>query len=729
MSQHKRLIAILFSVIGLVLLLEAVVPRKWEARTKDDFLKGKLDGLSISFEGVLSLAPKEESLPGPAEDFYLSFLAGPDGVAYLGTGHGGKIYRLGKDGQVELFFQAQEMDVSCLAMDSKGTLFAGTSPNGKIYKITAKDQGAQFFNPGEKYIWDLAFADDGSLMAAVGEAGGIYRISPEGEGRRVLKAEENHVLCLLKTGPKEFLAGSGGAGVIYRLGSEGGATVLFESSYEEVKSLTIDGEGNIYAGCGGTPTKTKKEEEPADSPVRISTEVTVSASTQAPAMKPQRTGIQPRALTASIRQEPGALFRVRSDGVAKKLWESQDELIYSLLWKDKEQRLLFGTGNQGRIYAVDPDEKVSLLLQGHSEQMVALKPVGTKVYVLANNPARWLTLSAEQRYNGEYTSDVLDARTVSSWGRLEFDGLLSPGATIQIQTRSGNSFDPNSTWSDWSPPIQKKEEPILSPKGRYLQFKALFKTQSGNVSPQLQRVSVFYLQTNIAPLIKSLTVLPPNEVYIKPPDQEEVIWGAEESAAGGEEGKKDDRPIYLAKKVERKGFQTLTWDVSDENEDGLIYTVFIKKEGESAWRVVQEEWKESLIAIDTLSYPDGVYFLKLEASDMGSNPPGSELKSEKTSPPLVIDNSLPVVKGFTATRAGSAVNVAFEAEDSFSSIEKVEYLVRPGGWRVVFPVDRICDSKAETFKFRIDLPRGADSLVTVRVTDRHHNVGVFRQTF
>ena len=729
MSQHKSLIAILFSIIGVALFLEAVVPRKWEVRTKDDFLKGKLDGLSLSFEGVLSLAPQEEPLAGPAEDFYLSFLAGPDGAGYLGTGHGGKIYRLGKDGQVELFFQAQEMDVSCLALDSKGTLFAGTSPNGKIYKITAKDQGAQFFNPGEKYIWDLAFADDGSLMAAVGEAGGIYRINPKGEGQRVLKAEENHVLCLLKAGPNDFLAGSGGAGVIYRLGREGGATVLFESSYEEVKSLTIDGEGNIYAACGGTPTKTKKEEEPADSPVRISTEVTVSASAQAPAGKPQGAGMQQPAVSASIRQEPGALFRVRPDGIAKKVWESQDELIYSLLWKDKEKRLLFGTGNQGRIYAIDPEEKVSLLLQGRSEQMVVLKPVGTRIHILANNPARLLALSAEQRFNGEYTSDVLDARTIASWGRLEFDGLASPGSTIQIQTRSGNSFDPNSTWSDWSPPIQKKEEPILSPKGRYLQLKALFKTQSGNASPQLQRISVYYLQANIAPLIKSLTVLPPNEVYIKPPDQEEIIWGAEEYAAGGEESKKDDRPVYLAKKVERKGFQTLTWDVTDENEDRLLYTVFIRREGESAWRVVQEGWKESLIAIDTLSYPDGIYFLKLEASDLDSNPPGSELKSEKTSPPLVIDNSLPVVKGFTAARTGSAVDIAFEAEDSFSSIEKVEYLVRPRGWRVVFPVDGICDSKAETFKFRLSLPPGADSLVTVRVTDRHHNVGVFRQTF
>jgi hypothetical protein len=717
-----RSLIIAIGIVGLTLLLEAVVPRQWEIRTKDDFLKGKLEGISVTFEGVLSLAPKEDKLDGPAEDFYLSFLAGADGGGFLGTGHSGKVYRVGKDGQVELYFQAPEMDVTCLALDSKGVLFAGTSPNGKVYKITAKDQGAPFFNPGEKYIWDLAFADDGYLMAAVGEAGGIYKISPQGEGQRVLKAEENHVLCLYKLGQGDFLAGSGGVGVIYRLSAEGRATVLFESSYEEIKSLAVDGDGNIYAACGGTPTRTRRE-EPSESPVRISTEVTVSASEPGPA------GARPPAALSTSAKEPGALFRVRPDGIAKKLWESDEELIYSMLWKENEKRLLFGTGNQGRIYTVDREEKVALLVQGSSEQMVALEPVETRIFVLADNPARLLILSPEQRFDGEYTSDVLDTGTMSSWGRLEFDGLIPGGATIQIQTRSGNSFEPNSMWSDWSPPIQKKEEQILSPKARYLQFKALFKTQSGNASPELQRVSIFYLQSNISPLIKSLTLLSPNEVYIKPPDQEEVIWGAEESAAGGEEKKKDDRSLYMAKKVERKGFQTVIWEASDENGDRLSYTVSIKKEGETAWRVVKDDWNESLIAIDTLSYPDGLYFVKLEASDLASNPRGSELRTEKISPALVIDNSLPVVKGFTIARAGNALDIAFQAEDSFSSIQEVEYLIRPADWRVVFPVDGICDSKLETFKFRVPLPPNTENMVTVRVTDRHHNIGVYRQGF
>jgi hypothetical protein len=145
--------------------------------------------------------------------------------------------------------------------------------------------------------------------------------------------------------------------------------------------------------------------------------------------------------------------------------------------------------------------------------------------------------------------------------------------------------------------------------------------------------------------------------------------------------------------------------------------------------VVKDGWKEFLFVIPALSYPDGIYFIKLGASDLNSNPPGSELRAEKTSSPFVIDNSLPVIKGFTAVRNGNSLDLAFQAEDSFSSIREVEYLIRPGEWRVVFPADGICDSRLESFKLRVPLAAGSESLVTVRVTDRHGNLGVYRQTF
>jgi hypothetical protein len=708
----------LVGILGLAVLatsLQAVVPQKWELRTREDYLRGKFDGISVSYDGMLALAPKEEKIAAPQEEFYLSVLAMPDGTTFLGTGHGGKVYRIGKDGKSEVWFQAPEMDVTCLALDRKGVLYASTSPNGRIYKITGSGKGEEFFNPAEKYIWDLLFLDSGELWAAVGESGGIYRISPLGEGRMFFKAAENHILCLEKTAREEVIAGSGGNGLVYKITPEGRASVLFETPYEEVRSLALDREGLIYAAASGTPTRSRQDAGPA-APVRLDAEVSITVSAS---------GGDGRTASAAApgAKDGGALFRLTGDGVA------DDEMIYTLLWREDEKKVLFGTGGKGRIYSVDKEERVALLLQQSSEQVYQLASLDSKVYVLSNNPCYFGLLLTEQRFAGEYTGPVLDARTLASWGRIVWDAAVAAGASVQFQSRSGNTSEPNAMWSDWSPPYSKTEEQILSPRARFLQVKALLRVQVGRASPVLDRVTVFYLQSNIAPSVARPEFLRPNEVYLKLPDPDDVILGVEKNLPGTS-AKKDELRIGLpTRKVERKGFQTVVWDAADENGDTLRFGLAMKKDGESEWRVLEEGLTETIYAFDTLSFPDGTYVLKITASDAPSNPLGLELKSERTSPPFVIDNSLPEVKNFTAVRNGAGLDVSFLAEDAYSYIEEAKVLIRPGEWRVVFPVDGIADSRSESFKFSVKLPPGAENQVTVRVRDSYGNVGVFRQNF
>jgi sugar lactone lactonase YvrE len=720
--MRKPVLLVLFGLPVLAASLYAVVPQKWELRTREDYLKGKFDGISVSYDGVLALAPKEEKIAAPQEEFYLSVLATAEGVTYLGTGHGGKVYRITKDGKAEVWFQAPEMDVTCLVQDRKGTIYAATSPNGRIYKISAKGKGEEFFNPAEKYIWDLLFLDSGDLWAAVGEAGGIYQISPLGEGRMLFKAAENHILCLKKTVRGDVIAGSGGNGLVYRITAEGRASVLFETPYEEVRSLAVDREGQIYAAASGTPVRSRKDEAP-ERPVRADAEVAITVSATGGEVRPAAAAAGP-----SVR-DGGALYRITGDGLAKRLWSSEDEMVYSLLWQEDEKKVLFGTGGKGRVYSVDREERVALLLQQSSEQVFELAPLDSNIYVLSNNPCYFGLLLTERRFAGEYVSPVLDARTLASWGRVVWDADVAAGASIQLQSRSGNTNEPNATWSEWSPFYSKTEEQILSPKARFLQVKVLFRTQTGKASPAFNKLTVFYLQSNVAPSVTRFEFLRPNEVFLKLPDQEDVILGVERNLPEASAKNDELRVSMPARKAERKGFQTVLWDAADENGDTLRYSLAIKKDGETEWRVIEDGWTETIYAFDTLSFPDGTYLLKLTASDSPSNPLGLELKSEKTSPPLVIDNSLPVVKGFTAARNGASLDVAFQAEDGYSYIEEAKVLVRPGEWRVVFPVDGIADSRSEAYKFSLKLPAGAENQVTVRVRDSYGNVGVFRQTF
>jgi hypothetical protein len=721
MGMKRILLPILVTAVFLVVVLYGVVPQKWEIRNKDDFLMGKLEGVSVSYDGVVSLSPKEEKMNAPAEEFYLSLLVTPQGDLFLGTGHAGKIYKLRKSEEPELYFQVPEMDVFCLAQDKKGNLYAGTSPNGKIYKITEKGKGGVFFNPREKYIWDLIFVEPGVLLAAVGENGGIYEINQDGEGRHVLRAEENHVLCLEVDSNKDLIAGTGGRGCVYRIRKGRRPSILFESPYEEIRSVALDKEGNVYAAAGGKIISPIKD---AGLPVTVRAESDISITVTQPS-------VQSADVLSLSQEQPGALFKINPGGIPKNIWRSDDELIYSLLWNEPEKMLYFGTGDKGRIYSVDGNEKISLLIQKHSAQVYSLSPSDQKIYSLSNNPSDLSIIHPVQVLNGEYLSQVIDTQTVSSWGRMEWDAEVPSGCNLQFQTRSGYSRRPSMTWSDWSPPYQKKEgERILSPKGRYLQVRVMFKTRSGRVSPLLRRVSLFYLQTNLAPKISSLTLLPINTVYLKPPIQTEFIWGVDKDVSA-EKAKSEEeaKALIVPKKVEKKGFQTVVWEASDENGDSLLYTISIKEESDDRWRVLKEKWTETIFAFDTLSFPDGVYALKIVALDSPSNPSGMELKTEKVSRPFIIDNSLPLIKNFKVSKERNKLVVTFVAEDLMSSIEEVKYLIRPNEWKSIFPQDGICDSKQESFQITVDLSSRSDNMITVKVQDRYGNIGVHRQTF
>lgn len=724
----KKIVWFLFIVLAASYLpVQAVMTLKWELRTREDFLRGKFSGISASSDGTLTIAPREEKIAAPTEEFYLSILMTEDGITYLGTGHGGKIYRLGKDGKAELYFQANEMDVTCLAQDKKGNLFAGTSPNGKIYRITGKGKADEFFDPAERYIWDLIFADSGNMLAAVGERGGVYEISPQGEGKLIFKAEDNHILCLKKIPNGEIIAGSGGKGLIYRLARDGKVSVVYETPYEEVRRLVIDREGMIYAAVSGTPVSKTRTELSSDLPVRAAEEVTITVSAASPTVAQER---QPRPASEVIKgKDGGALYVVSSSGLARLLWSSTEEMVYSLVLADSGLAI-FGTGN-GRIYSVDKEAKSSLLLQISSEQVFELLPFAGRIRVLGNNPCYLGDILPEQGFSGEYLSPVLDAKVVSTWGKIVWQGEVLSGTTLQLQTRTGNTAQPNTTWSEWSPPYQKTEEQILSPKARFLQVKLILKSQSARQTPALNRIEVFYLQANMAPNFTRFELLKPNEVFLKIPDQEDVIMGVDKYSVSEPARKKDDQRLTVfQKKAERKGFQTIIWDCSDENGDDLDYSVYLRKDGEKDWRLLQRGLGDGIYAFDTLAFPDGTYFVKIIASDLPSNPPGTELQAEKISRPFVIDNSLPVIKNFVWKKTGpNTLEIEFDVEDSYSWIDEVKYLIRPGEWQVVRPVDGLADSKFEKFKFTVKLPLNYDNLITIRARDSFGNIGVFRQVF
>lgn len=719
----------LMAVLILISQLQAVAPKKREIRSKEDFLKGKFSGVTLSSEGILSIGPKIDRIDLPAEEFYLSLAFGPGGVIYVGTGHNGRIYRLGEDRKAELYYQVAEVDVTCLAVDQKGNLLAGTSPNGKVYKISAKGKGDEFFNPQEKYIWDLKFNSQGNLLVAVGENAGIYEVTPTGEGKQIFKTKDNHVLCLKLTSKGDILAGSGGRGLLYKI-SGSKSSVLFESPYDEIRSIEVDAEGNIYLTTSGQPSKSGPAAA-GSTPVsrtKSDSEVSIVVTAGQVAVSGSETGSS-RTTESRSERVSGAVFQVSPEGLSRKLWSSSEEMPFSLIFDKSRERVIFATGNQGRLYAVNKNGDYELLTQETSEQLYALYELNGRYYVIGNNPALLGILLPEGNFSGSYLSSVLEAGGTSIWGRISWEADLPVGATIQVQSRSGNSGEPDDTWSDWSPPYARPDEKILSPAGRYLQLRVNLKAQAGQKFPTVQKLVVFYQQLNLVPVIEKVEVLPANQVYLKPPEQEEIILGLEKVSAESA-GKKEEGGFFLnPKKSERQGFRTITWEASDENDDKLSFNVYIRPEKDKSWHLMADGLTDKVFSFDTRHYPDGTYFIKIEASDLPANPPGTDKKVEKISRPLVIDNSLPEVKNFVAAKTSRGLEVSFSAEDKYSYIEEVKVLVKPDDWQVVFPVDGLCDSTVESFKFSLNLKAGSDNLMIIRVKDSFGNIGVYQYNF
>jgi len=338
------------------------------------------------------------------------------------------------------------------------------------------------------------------------------------------------------------------------------------------------------------------------------------------------------------------------------------------------------------------------------------------------NPGKLFRLSAARAARGTYESDVRDASTVASWGTISWRAQLN-GGHVEVATRTGNTATPDDTWSDWSPPYKVADgDRILSPKARYLQWRAVLTAARSDTSPVLTSVSTAYLPRNLRPEVDSITVHPSGTVFQKPFSTGELeIAGFDDEGAdarqmaAAQSGTPQPAPL-LGRRMYQKGLQTFVWKADDPNDDRLQYDIFYRREGDTAWKPLKRGLVDALFVWDTTSVPDGTYVVKVAASDSPSNSPGSALVGERESSSFEVDNTPPRVV-FPATRDGNVLR--FTVVDDHSPVQKVEYSLEGDRWRVVYPQDGIADSRSE--EFEIDLGGNAARSITIRATDAMNN--------
>ncbi len=348
-----------------------------------------------------------------------------------------------------------------------------------------------------------------------------------------------------------------------------------------------------------------------------------------------------------------------------------------------------------------------------------------RLYYSTANPGKVFRLTSERAARGTYESEARDAQMVATWGMVSWHATTPAGSRIELFTRSGNTETPDDTWSSWSAALTNSAgSAITSPKARYLQWRAVLTGKTEG--PVLTSVTAAYLQRNLRPQVRSITIHAPGIVFQKPfstgdPDlagfDDQTTPDRKLAAAASQQGS----PSSLGRRTYQKGLQTLAWKADDENDDDLLYDVMYRREGETAWKTLRKATQDSILVFDTSTLPTGTYFVKIVASDGPSNPMGTSLAGELDSIAFEIDNTAPqLVVGTVRVDRGRTI-IPFDVKDDHSPILRVEFSQDGQRWRGVFPVDGIADSRSEHYELVVDGELG-DRGLTLRASDSMNNL-------
>jgi hypothetical protein len=715
--------------------LLAIQPRQWIISTPDDFLEGDLKGVSVTGEGGLTQAPALEEVFDTKEAFVYAAVMDASGNVFLGTGNQGKIFRVGATGEGSEWAKLQEPQINALALDSTGRLYAATSPDGKVYRFAGGPTPETFFDPGDKYIWSLAIDAQNNLYVGTGPRGIIYKVDPQGESEVFYDSKETHIVALKLTPDGQLLAGTAPGGLIFRFTADGKPFVLYDSGLTEVKALATDRYGNIYAAAlSGGATASAESETLTSEPGAAAT-----GAKKTPVVATTKDEDDSEAIVVQVGGEPKGkkteVYKIDKTDLAQTIYSSDDGLTYDMLVR-QDGSVLLATSNKGRIISIDPRGFVTYLVQTTEEQVTQLIERAGRLYAATSNLGKLLLIGAKAATGATYESEVFDAGVTANWGMIRWRSPSGDATGIKVYTRSGNTSTADQTWSPWDGPYAGEgAAAVTSAPARFLQTKLEFPERpAGLTSSQagaINLVTISYQQRNMPPRISELTVYPPAVAFADFPTS---------SPAGGMSPGGPDQSHLLAlprpirdldrpavsvppRKQFFPGARSLSWTATDPNQDDLVYSVYLRKQGDDSWLLVKEGLTETHCTIDGLSYPAGVYFARVTASDRPSNPADQSLDAELVSKAFVLATAAPTVELGRPQTQGRSVTLEFTCKSLASYIFQAEYCVDGADWQILLPNDGIADSEAELYTLRLENLTPGEHQLLIRVVDSVGTLG------
>jgi hypothetical protein len=715
----------------------------WEVSTHDEFAEGTFEGTQVDSTGELSMGIEtlRAEIPGAAA-VWSSLEIG--GNVYLGTGNDGALMALAGDRLLEIA-RTDSVALTALATDGKGTLFAGSLPGGAIYRFDGKEldglvKKASASAPKVEWKPGTESSESKKKKAKDAKAGSENKEPEAGEkvaksadakvpdGKEPAKGPEpwatlegaEHVWALAWDAKRNTLyAGTGPDGLVFAVDGSGRATVLADVEDEHILSLALMPDGSLLAGTanhsrilridgpgrvstvwdfGATEVKALALVEGDDpgEPVIVAAVNTFKSPPKVSAKMPSKKDLtSPKTGTSSLAQPQGGeglVAAILPGGGYRKLLETDKTHLASM--RAAGGRIQVSTGEGGRLLEVDLVGRHSVILDVGEQQVLTFDLGGQRPVLGTSDPAAVHRVIKTAPTDPFYVSDVFDAGFSARWGRF----VLRGEGGARWQTRSGNTEEPDDTWSAWSAASGTADGKVTSPAARFIQYR--LRIESG--------VRVWNTQLFFLPVNQQATIT-------------EIAFGPDPGAKG-----KSAKPASKTKDGKAAAPDPnvdLRWKLENADGDLLRFELWFAREGTDLWIPLLAEGEiltKAEYKWNTTSVPAGYYVVKVLATDDQVNDPSLALSHWLVSRPLLVDNDPPKLV-IAAKAAKGKARIEGTVEDAFSKVARIEISIDGGPWQTLFPEDLIFDESKESFSHEIaDLGKGAHT-VTVRASDQGSN--------
>jgi hypothetical protein len=680
----------------------------------------------------------------------LAVVADPAGkMVYFSTDTDGLVFKFDLAAKKPfLLYNAEESEVSCLALAADGVLYAGTSDP----KFGGEFPGGR--DEGGKEGLDSRGHGDGPG----GPSGGL-----DDEGSPSKDDEESDQ-------PPAKAADKSAAPAHDSSPAKGGSPKAEPKSDGAKPPADLAKPGQPAQPVHPSPAaRPSSQPDEKDKLARSSTSQPASRSGHGDTPPPSMTIRSLRGPShgpsghAGLGGDGGgnAVYRIDPQGFVTEVVRQPTMMLALMLQGSK---LIVATGGaDGRVIAVTPgvDEVATLAKPKEVKQVLSLAAgkEGTILIGTAND-AIIARVGAGFAAKGQFTSKPVDAKAVARWGVISERSEGAAGS-VKVQVRSGNLAEPDDAlWSAWSEPIAaSKPVAISAPAARFLQYRLVLTSDKADVTPVVKAVTLSYVNENQAPKIASVKVTAPGSGsgsggggVFGESSGPAMRGGSGSSSRGGPSGmsmnssmsKNSGSRMSSSSSSSRMsggptrfggggeeaggGVISISWAASDPNDDTMEFTLYFRKVGSKVWvPMFDKPLREENTAWPTRGLPDGEYQVKVVASDQPSNPVGSAKEDSRISDLFVVDNTPPVIAEIREDeRKGNKVTFSVEVTDALSRLAsarvKVDQVADEG--QVVLPTDGLWDTKSKTLRFTVDLTDkpGGGHVIILNVTDAAGNV-------